>query len=369
MKIAVVLPRGMDFSEGKATSIDLCAYDFVIHSRYRASTLLLGAASGTPLDGVRFENILPAPFGSPSRRLSALVAALRAYEPDVIVVHQHLPTAAAVARRLQPTPIILHRHNYENKRRGRIHHFIKTNQYRKLAGIILVSNSVHQHYVENWPALAGRARVVHNGLDVQSWQAGQAREAQILFVGRAVPEKGALEAVLSMRDALKTLPAWTGSVILSGLRENPAYSVRLRQEIEAAGPQLRFYENLAFPKVKKAFETAAIALVPSVWQEPFGRTALEAHAGGAALISSGRGGLAEVSGDAALYADPSDVPALTRAITSLAEKPDQRAALAAAGRQRAVSMFSIQDKAAELDDEFERLHRALARNRTGASRH
>lgn len=369
MKIAVVLPRGMDFSEGRATSIDLCAYDFVIHSRYRARTLVLGAASGAPLDGVRFENILPAPFGSPSRRLSALVAALRAYDPDVIVVHQHLPTAAAVARRLQPTPVVLHRHNYENKRRGRIHRFVKLRQYRNLAGIILVSNSVYQHYVENWPALAGRARVVHNGLDVQSWQAGHAREAEILFVGRAVPEKGALEAVLSMRSALATLPAWTGSVILSGLREDPAYSARLCQEIEAAGPQLRLHENLAFPKVKEAFERAAIALVPSVWQEPFGRTALEAHAGGAALISSGRGGLAEVSGDAALYADPSNVPALTRAIISLAEKPDQRAALAAAGRQRAVSMFSIQDKAAELDDELECLHHALARNPRAASRH
>jgi glycosyltransferase involved in cell wall biosynthesis len=367
MKVAVVLPRGMDFTDGMATSIDLCAYDFVVHSRYCDSTLVLGAASGKPLDGVRFENILPARFSSRARRQSALIAALRAYEPDVIVVHQHLPTAAAVARRLKRVPVILHRHNYENKRRGRIHRILKFQQYRTLAGMILVSNSVYQHYLENWPALADRARVVHNGLDVHSWQPEQTRELNILFVGRAVPEKGALEAVLSIRGALENLPDWTGSVILSGLREHPAYSARLREEIEAAGPRLRLYENLAFPKVKRAFEAAALALVPSVWQEPFGRTALEAHAGGAALISSGRGGLAEISGDAALYADPCDVPALTRAITSLAEKPDQRAALAQAGRHRAISMFSIQDKAAEIDDELERLLSSLTGS--AASRH
>ena len=47
--------------------------------------------------------------------------------------------------------------------------------------------------------------------------------------------------------------------------------------------------------VKAKCEQAAIALVPSKWDEPFGRTALEAHAGGCAVVSSGTGGLAEIS--------------------------------------------------------------------------
>ena len=49
---------------------------------------------------------------------------------------------------------------------------------------------------------------------------------------------------------------------------------------------------------------AAIAVAPSRWQEPFGMTALEAMASGAALVCSRRGGLPEVAGDCALYADP-----------------------------------------------------------------
>ena len=52
--------------------------------------------------------------------------------------------------------------------------------------------------------------------------------------------------------------------------------------------------------VKRAYESAAIAIVPSIFPEPFGRTAIEAFAGGAALVASRSGGLSEVVGDAAL---------------------------------------------------------------------
>ena len=49
---------------------------------------------------------------------------------------------------------------------------------------------------------------------------------------------------------------------------------------------------------------AAIVVVPSRWSEPFGLTALEALACGAALLCSPRGGLPEVYGQAAQRIDP-----------------------------------------------------------------
>ena len=58
------------------------------------------------------------------------------------------------------------------------------------------------------------------------------------------------------------------------------------------------------PEVLAAMARAAIVVVPSRWAEPFGLVALEALASGAALICSPRGGLPEVAGDAAVYADP-----------------------------------------------------------------
>ena len=80
---------------------------------------------------------------------------------------------------------------------------------------------------------------------------------------------------------------------------------------------------------------AAIAVVPSRWAEPFGLTALEALACGAALVCSLRGGLAEVAGGVSLAADPDEPGALAAAILTLARDGGLRARLAAAGQERA----------------------------------
>jgi len=93
--------------------------------------------------------------------------------------------------------------------------------------------------------------------------------------------------------------------------------------------------------VTAAMAAAAIVVVPSRWAEPFGLTALEAMASGAALIAAETGGLPEVAGDAALYVPPGDAAALAAAITALATDAPRRAGLAAAGRARA-ALFDTQ---------------------------
>ena len=48
----------------------------------------------------------------------------------------------------------------------------------------------------------------------------------------------------------------------------------------------------------KLFEKSSIAVVCSRWNEPFGRTSLEASSRGCAIIISNRGGLKETTSDA-----------------------------------------------------------------------
>jgi len=92
---------------------------------------------------------------------------------------------------------------------------------------------------------------------------------------------------------------------------------------------------------------ASVVVVPSLWPEPFGLTALEAMASGAALIASPRGGLREVAGDAALYIDPDEPGSIADAILQLARDPARRAALAEAGRARAQA-FDVRHATARL---------------------
>ena len=63
---------------------------------------------------------------------------------------------------------------------------------------------------------------------------------------------------------------------------------------------------------------AAIVVVPSRWPEPFGLTALEALACGAALAYAPRGGLPEIAGPAAIPINPDDIPAFAETLIALA---------------------------------------------------
>lgn len=79
----------------------------------------------------------------------------------------------------------------------------------------------------------------------------------------------------------------------------------------------------------------AIALVLPSREEGFGLPALEAMAHGAAVITSNDAALREVTGDAALHVDASDVRALADAMLRVARDAELRAQLGARGVERA----------------------------------
>ena len=109
-------------------------------------------------------------------------------------------------------------------------------------------------------------------------------------------------------------------------------------------------ENQPYDVVKRCMERAAIVVVPSRWQEPFGRTALEAFAGGAALITTGTGGLAEIADNDAIIEPDLSRQALGSALRKLIENDTLRESLSRRGRKRGKSLFDIRKVSKQLDD-------------------
>jgi glycosyltransferase involved in cell wall biosynthesis len=79
---------------------------------------------------------------------------------------------------------------------------------------------------------------------------------------------------------------------------------------------------------------AALVAYPSL-AEGFGLPVLEAMAAGAPVLTSDRSSLPEVGGDAVAYADPTSVDSIRGQLETLLADNWRRAALAAAGRERA----------------------------------
>ena len=107
----------------------------------------------------------------------------------------------------------------------------------------------------------------------------------ITFVGKLNKSKGYDiygEAVIKILDEYKD---WSAFSIGSEKRNRPIIKHINHKEIG----------QLSHKQVLKFFLKTEIAVVPSRWEEPFGRTALEASSKGCATIISNRGGLPETT--------------------------------------------------------------------------
>ena len=90
------------------------------------------------------------------------------------------------------------------------------------------------------------------------------------------------------------------------------------------------------PAVIEAFRRCSIAVVPSVWAEPFGIVVIEAMAGKSAVVASDIGGIPEIvrNGVSGLLVPPGDSVALRGALADLIADPARRLAMGDAAHQR-----------------------------------
>ena len=358
MRIFQVMPRRMYFGESLATSIDLCVHDLVAASRFQSNTTVLAAEVEDPFPGIAIDHLPEAHRAATFARANHVARRARDEKPDLIVVQQHLPTAAAIARRLPWAKVVFHTHNFrkpcpvDGSLKNRVRRAVHKHCYGVLSGIIHVSAACAHAFERDWPDTFLPKQVVTNGLDFSAWHPRALRDKEILCVARCVPEKGVLEAAQALASVLPEAPDWRARFVLSGADGQAAFFRKVREALAPLGAQACVEVQLPWERVKQANEKAAIALVPSIWAEPFGRTALEAHAGGAALISSGTGGLSEGSGECALMLPEVSPGAIAAALNTLMADQHLRERLARAGAERACQRFDIHRQAARMDEFF-----------------
>ncbi|MDT8343472.1 MAG: glycosyltransferase family 4 protein [Thermohalobaculum sp.] len=343
-RIVVVMPRNMHFGPARATSIDLCAHDFVRASRFAATTTVVAEAVERPFEGVHLVTHAP----GDRRGRDALIRAAR---PDLVVVHQHLPSAAHIARLLPGTPVLAHRHNMVKPPSGpiaRLHHAWRM---RNLAGLIFVSDFCKAAFERDWGHLRLPRHTVHNALAMDDWQPlpPEARQKVIAYTGRVDPLKGVVELAEALATLLPGAPDWRAHLMLTARAAQQATAARVEALLHPVRAQVTIDYDRTLAEVRSLLCGAAVAAVPTISDEPFGRAALEAMAGGAALVASARGGLPEVFGDTAIALPGPSRDSIVDALGRLMADDALRHRLAQAGRARAVAEFDLGRIAARLD--------------------
>jgi phosphatidylinositol alpha-1,6-mannosyltransferase len=166
----------------------------------------------------------------------------------------------------------------------------------------------------------------------------------VVSISRLVPRKGfdvAIRAAAALRPTRPDLLL----VIAGGGRDDTRLR-RLAAELDAPVRFLGRVSNESLPQLYACADLYAM-LCRNRWggleQEGFGIVFVEAAACGVPQIAGASGGAAEAvaHGETGLVIDrPDDVDAVAAAMRSLLDDPARRAAMAEAGRSRAVAEFS-----------------------------
>jgi len=157
-----------------------------------------------------------------------------------------------------------------------------------------------------------QARVIHNGLtNIPQGNAkphNGARPLRLGYVGQLIATKGVTELVQQMR-------AWDSSqceLWVAG-KGPAAFESMLREQ---APRNVRF---LGFVDPDTVYRAIDVLVVPSLWEEPFATTVLEAFMHGVPVLVSRRGGLPEAveAGRTGLVYEPLEPQGLRRAVDTL----------------------------------------------------
>ncbi len=337
--VAVVLPPREGFGPGRTGAIGLLARRLA-HTPGFDTLIIGGPQDGPTYPDIRFRAVAPAiwKLGNVNLRYAAAVAAeLKTLRPALIEVHNRPEIALSLAARLPDIPVTAVFHNDPQTMREIDTPALRAVFLGRIARVVTNSDYLRRRFLDGVTAPLRQPIVLPNCLDMAELPPPAERDQLILFAGRVVADKAPDAFVAACALALPNLPGWQAQIIGADRftidSPDTGFVQMVRAAAAPAGVAMLGYCD--HPDVLAAMARAAIVVVPSRWPEPFGLVALEAMASGAALICSPRGGLPEVAGEAAVYADPDRPAEIATAIEALAGDADRRAALADAGRARA----------------------------------
>ena len=171
------------------------------------------------------------------------------------------------------------------------------------------------------------AKVIHwgVGVDHEPNQGSSQDPLRLLYVGQVAPHKGVHTAIEALRLLVKEHGYEGATLTVAGGTVNPEYEQQLRRSVSLSGLEshLCFTGMLAREQLLSLYREHVILVFPSVWNEPFSITVLEAMSSGLAVVGTPTGGSLEIlrDGDNALVFPKEDPASCAAQILRLWTEP------------------------------------------------
>jgi len=180
--------------------------------------------------------------------------------------------------------IILYFHNDPLSLRGSKYVYQRIYLLKKLDKLIFVSNWIKRQFFKDLAVKdSEKCSIIYPGSTFS--KKIPKKKNNIVFAGKLNESKGYNIFTKAILEVLKKNKSWSCDIV----GDEPRYFEKIYH------PKIYYHGWLPYNKTMKIFEKSKIAVIPSVWEEPLGRTAIEAASRGCVSIISKRGGLVETN--------------------------------------------------------------------------
>ena len=319
MKISILLPYKENFSPTYPGAVSLFVYETSKKSIFKNNITVYGSTKLKKKFPIKYKNIslIDIPLTSQTKNyVNKFIKLEKERDSSIIEIHNRPSYVKIISSKDQKKIISLYFHNdplsMDGSKSINDRKFLLKQCYK----IIFNSNWSKKRFLqglENKFVNSNKLAVFYQSAEKGSVKLIQNKKKWITFVGKLNKAKGYDIFSKAIIRILNKNPEWTAKIIGDEKREK----IKLSHKNA---------DILGFKKheeVIKIFKKTSIAVACSRWEEPFGRTSLEASANGCAVIITNRGGLPETVTNAKILKTLS-VKSLEKSLNELIKKNDLR---------------------------------------------
>ena len=292
LKIATILPYKENYTPDKASAASLWVSEFYKNSKFKKNNFIYGHTKSKKYltknyININLKNIKSKIRSTTNEYAEKLIKDLNSKNYNIIEVHNRPQLLLKLLNKVK-SRFIFYFHNDPLSMNGSKSINDRLRILNSIDKLIFVSEWVKNRFFLNIDKkLQSKTEIVYPSVYKQK---AVKKKKNIIFVGRLNHSKGYdlfKEAIIKILDEFSN---WN------------AYSVG-DEDRRSIYIQHSRHKELGFIKHKDTLDLlnkSEIAVVPSRWDEPFGRTALEASSRGCATIISHKGGLKETTENAVI---------------------------------------------------------------------
>ena len=286
--IAKILPYKENYTVSNAQAAAIWVCDFYKYSKYKKDNYIFGSTENKDYLTKNYVNIkinnIKSKFSSSTiEYCNSFVLKAKKFNFDIIEIHNR-PLVFTYLNNMLDSNYILYFHNDPLSMKGSKTVAERLNLLDNIGKIIFVSKWVQNRFFEGVDQkLLNKTEVVYPSIHKEKKIVKKIK--QITFVGKLNESKGYDIYKDAITKILNEFKDWSAYSIGDEKRKRPIINHKRHHELGF----LKHKEVLSF------LSKSEIAVVPSRWEEPFGRTALESSSRACATIISNKGGLPETT--------------------------------------------------------------------------